>query len=169
MNMVTTSCLCSRIFMCFVCDRIKETIVGNNPFFVKELETGYVVIGDYQHFKGYTLFLYKTHVVELFDLDAEVRAKHLYEMTLVSEAVKKAFGAQKMNYECLGNGDGGAHIHWHLFPRMTGDIENYGNNGRGPVWWYPRDKMYADDNRPSAEELEELKSKLLCELDKLLM
>ena len=155
--------------MCFVCDRIKETRVCNNPFFVKELETGYVVIGDYQLFKGYTLFLYKTHVVELFDLDAEVRAKHLYEMTLVSEAVKKAFGAQKMNYECLGNGDGGAHIHWHLFPRMTGDIENYGNNGRGPVWWYPRDKMYADDNRPSAEELEELKSKLLCELDKLLM
>ena len=141
--------------MCFVCDRIKETRVGNNPFFVKELETGYVVIGDYQHFKGYTLFLYKTHVVELFDLDAEVRAKHLYEMTLVSEALKKAFGAQKMNYD--------------LFPRMTGDIENYGNNGRGPVWWYPRDKMYADDNRPSAEELEELKSKLLCELDKLLM
>lgn len=81
--------------MCFVCDRIKETRVGNNPFLVKELETGYVVIGDYQHFKGYTLFLYKTHVVELFDLDAEVRAKHLYEMTLVSEAVKKAFGAQK--------------------------------------------------------------------------
>ena len=38
--------------MCFVCDRIKETRVGNNPFFVKELETGYVVIGDYQHFKA---------------------------------------------------------------------------------------------------------------------
>lgn len=75
--------------MCFVCDRIKETRAGNNPFLVKELETGYVVIGDYQHFKGYTLFLYKAHVVELFDLDAYVRAKHLYEMTLVSEAVKK--------------------------------------------------------------------------------
>ena len=29
--------------------------------------------------------------------------------------------------------------------------------------------MYADDNRPSNEELEEMKSKLLCELDKLLM
>ena len=36
---------------------------------IKELETGYVVIGDYQHFKGYTLFLYKDHVVELFDLE----------------------------------------------------------------------------------------------------
>ena len=127
------------------------------------------ISGDYQHFKGYTLFLYKDHVVELFDLDEKARAKHLYEMTLVAEAVKNAFGAQKMNYECLGNGDGGANIHWHLFPRRTGDIENYGNKGRGPVWCYPMDKMYTDTNRPGDEELEELKAKLLCELDKLMM
>jgi len=113
--------------------------------------------------------LYKNHVVELFDLDTKERTKHLFEMTLVAEAVKKAFGAQKMNYECLGNGDGGAHIHWHLFPRRTGDIENYGNNGKGPVWWYPMDKMYADVNRPDNEELMDMKAKLLCELDKLLI
>ena len=37
--------------MCGICDRIKETKAGNNPFLVKELETGYVVIGDFQHFK----------------------------------------------------------------------------------------------------------------------
>ena len=90
------------------------------------------------------------------------------EMTLVAEAVKNAFGAAKMNYECLGNGDGGAHIHWHLFPRVAGDIGDYGNNGRGPVWCYPMDKMYSDENRPGDEELEEMKSKLLTELDKLL-
>ena len=143
--------------MCGICERIKETKAGDNPFLVKELETGYVVIGDFQHFKGYTLFLYKDHVVELFD-----------EMTLVAEAVKNAFGAEKMNYECLGNGEGGAHIHWHLFPRRAGDIDNYGNKGKGPVWCYPSEKMYADINRPSNEELEEMKDKLLFELDKLL-
>ena len=154
--------------MCFVCERIKETKLGNNPFLVKELETGYVVIGDFQHFKGYTVFLYKEHVVELFDLNEQTRAKHLYEMTLVAEAVKNAFGAKKMNYECLGNGDGGAHIHWHLFPRRPGDIENYGNNGKGPAWWYPREKMYSEENRPGKEELEDMKAKLLSELDKLL-
>ena len=154
--------------MCGVCERIKETKAGDNPFLVKELEPGYVVIVDFQHFKGYTLFLYKDHVVELFDLDKETRAKHLYEMTLVAEAVKNAFGAEKMNYECLGNGEGGAHIHWHLFPRRAGDIDNYGNQGKGPVWCYPSEKMYADTNRPSSEELEEMKTKLLCELDKLL-
>lgn len=154
--------------MCGICERIKETKEGKNPFLVKELETGYVVIGDFQHFKGYSLFLYKDHVVELFDLDENTRAKHLQEMTLVAEAVKNAFGAEKMNYECLGNGEGGAHIHWHLFPRRPGDIENYGNNGKGPVWCYPMNEMYADRNRPSSEELEEMKAKLLCELDKLL-
>ena len=154
--------------MCGICERIKKTKAGDNPFLVKELETGYVVIGDFQHFNGYSLFLYKDHVVELFDLDKETRAKHLYEMTLVAEAVKNAFGAEKMNYECLGNGEGGAHIHWHLFPRRTGDIDNYGNKGKGPVWCYPSKKMYADINRPSKEELEEMKAKLLCELDKLL-
>ena len=90
-------------------------------------------------------------------------------MTLVAEAVKNTFGAEKMNYECLGNGEGGAHIHWHIFPRRAGDIENYGKNGRGPVWWYLREEMYADNNRPGSEELEDMKAGLLGELDKLLM
>ena len=97
--------------MCGVCERIQMIKDGNNPYFVKELETGYVVMGDYQHFRGYTLFLYKEHTVELFDLDPAVKAKHLEEMTVVAQAVRNAFGADKMNYECLGNGTGGAHIH----------------------------------------------------------
>ena len=52
--------------MCIICDRIKMIKEGKNPYFVKELETGYVVIGDNQHFKGYTLFLCKNHETELF-------------------------------------------------------------------------------------------------------
>ena len=140
--------------MCGVCERIQMTREGRNPYFVKELETGYVVIGDFQHFKGYTLFIYKEHVVELFDLAPAVRAKHLEEMTLVAKAVRDAFGAGKMNYECLGNGTGGAHIHWHLFPRRAGDLGDYGNNGKGPAWWYPREKMYDDSTRPDEQAAE---------------
>ena len=154
--------------MCGVCERIQMIKDGNNPYFVKELETGYVVMGDYQHFRGYTLFLYKEHTVELFDLDPAVKAKHLEEMTVVAQAVRNAFGADKMNYECLGNGTGGAHIHRHLFPRRAGDIGQYGNNGKGPVWWYPMEQMYAEEARPAPEELEEMKQQLLSELDRLL-
>lgn len=43
--------------MCFICERIGMIQKGTNPYFVKELETGYVVIGDHQHFKGYTCFI----------------------------------------------------------------------------------------------------------------
>lgn len=151
--------------MCLICDRINSIKSGTNPYFVKELETGYVVLGDNQHFKGYTLFLCKQHKTELFYLDREYSAKFTREMVLVAEAVMKAFGAEKMNYECLGQGD--AHLHWHLFPRRAGDIGGYGNNGRGPVWWYPMDKMYSDTNRPSDSELADMKRRLLAELDKL--
>ena len=63
-----------------------------------------------------------------------------------------------MNVELLGNGD--AHLHWHLFPHRANDLEHYGNNGKGPVWWYPMEKMYADDQRPSQAELERMKERL---------
>lgn len=46
--------------MCLICDRIQMIKDNKNPYFVQELETGYVVIGDHQHFEGYTLFFVKT-------------------------------------------------------------------------------------------------------------
>lgn len=152
--------------MCYICKRIDQIKAGTNPYFVKELETGYVVIGDHQHFKGYSLFLCKQHKTELFQLDYATKMKFLEEMSIVAEAVANAFGAEKMNYELLGNGD--THLHWHLFPRVSGDLEKYGNNGKGPVWWYPMEKMYCEDNRPTDDALNELKDQLTKELAKLL-
>ena len=152
--------------MCLICDRIKMIKENANPWFVTEMETGYVVIGDHQHFKGYTLFLCKEHKTELFQLEYATKMKFLEEMSIVAEAVAKAFGAEKMNYELLGNGD--THLHWHLFPRISGDLEDYGNQGKGPVWWYPMEKMYNPDNRPSGEDLNEMKAKLAAELERLI-
>ena len=96
--------------MCLICDRIEMIKNGTNPYFVRELETGYVVIGDHQHFRGYTLFLYKNHdKAELYQMDLKARAKFMEEMSIVAEATAKAFGPVKMNYELLGMGD--AHLH----------------------------------------------------------
>ena len=81
--------------MCLICDRINMIKNGTNPYLVKELKTGYVVIGDNQHFKGYTLFLYKHHetTTELFHLNKQERALFMEEMTLVAQAVSKAFNS----------------------------------------------------------------------------
>ena len=146
---------------CLICERINMIKQGNNPYFVKELETGYVVIGDYQHFYGYTLFLCKQHVTELHNLSYEFKIKYLEEMSLVAEAVYTAFKPEKMNYELLGNWD--THVHWHLFPRVTGDTPI-----KGPVWWLPKEEMWDDSKRPNNEELSFMINRLKMEIDNLM-
>ena len=140
--------------MCLICERIELIKQGKNPHFVKEFETGYVVIGDGQYFKGYTLFLAKEHVTELHQMEYETKIKFLEEMSIVQEAVAKAFQAEKMNIELLGNGD--AHVHWHLFPRKAGDMQGYGHNGRGPVWWVPWEEMSSEEYQPKESDLLQL-------------
>lgn len=152
--------------MCDICNTIEKSLNGDNPYFVKEMKTGIVVLGWNQHFYGYTLFMCKQHVTELYQLNSEFQAEYLKEMVIVAKAVSKAFDADKMNYECLGNGD--THLHFHLFPRKQGDLGEYGNNGKGPVWWLPQKIMWSNDNIPSSKELEEMKAKLIVEIDSLL-
>ena len=144
--------------MCLICERIELIKQGKNPHFVKELETGYVVIGDGQYFKGYTLFLAKEHVTELHQMEYETKIKFLEEMSIVQEAVAKAFQAEKMNIELLGNGD--AHVHWHLFPRKAGDMKGSGHNGRGPVWWVPWEEMSSEEYQPKENDLLQLVNRL---------
>ena len=145
---------------CLICDRIEMIKNGANPFFVRELTTGYVVIGDHQHFRGYTLFLCREHVPELHFLDHGSKVKFLEEMSLVAEAVYHAFNPEKLNYELLGNGD--THLHWHIFPRVAGDTPK-----PGPVWWLSKAKMFSDSNRPNEAELKDMATRLRRELDKL--
>lgn len=146
---------------CVVCKRINKIKENVNPYFVAELESGYVVIGDYQHFKGYTLFLCKEHKEELHFLNEEFRIKYLTDMSKVAEAVYNAFKPEKLNYELLGNGKGGAHMHWHIFPRIENDTPV-----QGPVWWLDKELMYCEKVRPSESELRDMKIKLFNELEK---
>ncbi|MGZ9835281.1 HIT family protein [Streptococcus sp. V940] len=152
--------------MCLICQRIELIKSGENPYFVKELETGYVVIGDHQYFEGYTLFLAKEHVTELHHLNPSIKIRFLVEMSLVQEAVSKAFSAQKMNVELLGNGD--AHAHWHIFPRREGDMKGHGLNGRGPVWWVPWEEMVAEEYQVKGSKLEGLVETLSETLDQMI-
>jgi len=145
---------------CLVCDRIALIHGGINPYFVKELETGYVVIGDHQRFPGYALFLCKQHAPELHCLDRDFKVKFLEEMSLVAEAVHNAFQPDKLNCELLGNGC--AHLHWHIFPRRAGDTPR-----PGPVWWLPPDEMYSGEHRPPQAQLDDMIALLRCELEKL--
>jgi len=95
--------------MCGICERIQMIQRDRNPYFVMEMETAFVVMGNHQRIHGYTLFLCKRHGSELHHLDMDFRVKHIREMSLVSEAVCRTFDADKMNIESLGNGE--THLH----------------------------------------------------------
>lgn len=131
---------------CQICQRIAQIEQGENPYFVCELSTGYVVLGDHQRFFGYTLFLCKRHATELHHLPWDYRTRFLQEMSLVAQAVDDVYHPDKMNEELLGNGD--THLHWHLFPRRAGDTPR-----PGPVWWLPPEEMWDDRFRPSLQQL----------------
>lgn len=147
---------------CFVCKRIELARQGVNRYFVRELETGYVVLGDYQRFPGYTLFLCKEHAAELHQLEPAFRSRFLMEMATVSEAVWNAFKPDKLNYELLGQGQG-VHMHWHIFPRRAGDTPQ-----PGPVWKLDQAEMYNERYLPTDDELAAMRRLLNLALDQLL-
>lgn len=142
---------------CLICERIDLIRKGENPFFVAETKTGFVVLGDYQFFRGYTIFLSKEHKRELHELNPETRKVFVWEMSEVAAAVIRAFNPTKLNYELLGNTD--EHMHWHLFPRHRDDP-----NPKGTVWNIDRTIRNAESARPDADTLESMKQQLRNEI-----
>ena len=146
---------------CFVCKRIKQIQDNSNPYFVTELPSGYVALGDFQFYPGYTVFLSKIHATELHELPKADRSQFLEDMAIVAEAVFNAFQPLKLNYELLGNLD--SHMHWHIFPRYADDP-----NPTNPVSVIPPEIRNAESTRPSSDQLTSMKLKLHTELAKLI-
>lgn len=144
---------------CKMCEKQKN--IKDDPYFIMELETGYVILGWYQRFKGYTVFNCKQHGPELHNLERNFKIKHLEEMTIVSEAVFNLFKPDKLNYELLGNGC--SHIHWHIYPRIKGDTPIVSS-----VYQLPNSVLFDETTRPSDEERERLKSIIKDEIERLM-
>lgn len=143
---------------CFICDRIELIKKGENPYLIKELETGYVVLGDNQYYRGLTFFLSKKHVGELHEMPSkEWRDRFLPEMADVAAAMFRAFRPKKINYELLGNKD--RHAHWWLIPRHEDDPEP-----GMPIWVRKKEEIFGEATKPSLEELKRLADTLTAEL-----
>lgn len=147
-------------YKCEICHRVQQIKEGTNTYFVAELESGYVVIGDHQLFREYALLLYKEHKAELHQLEAKSKLLFLEEMSILAEAVFRAFSPVKLNYELLGNSI--EHMHWHIIPRHKDDPRP-----QGPVWVIDKSIRYAGSVCPSEEEINCLKNSLLEELKRL--
>lgn len=146
--------------LCLICDRIEQIKQNKNPYFVTEMKSGYVVVGDGQFYKGYTLLLNRTHASELHQIDKKSQLEFLSDMAIVAEAVWNIFHPDKLNYELLGNTD--EHMHWHIFPRRKTDPKPYTG-----VWAVDKSIRKDEKYNPSKNELEEMTQLLSKEIKRL--
>lgn len=139
---------------CTICQEISDIKNNKDPYFITELTTGFVTLGNYQFYQGYTIFLCKIHSFELHELQPDFKKQFLADMSLVAESVYNAFKPRKLNYELLGNTQ--AHLHWHIFPRYANDpLPNR------PIWCMHQDITCSDAVKPSSQKITQLKSKFL--------
>lgn len=142
---------------CGICNRIQDIKDNTNPHFIAELQTSFAVLGDHQFYHGYSLLLLKDHQPELHDLRHAKKMEFLEEMSIVAECIYRSFNPKKLNYELLGNGM--SHMHWHIFPRYSDDLEPL-----EPVWCIDKSIRYAEAAVPSTELRVALKREVLRQL-----
>lgn len=110
---------------------VRDAQRGENPRVVCRVSSGWVVLGESQFLRGYSLLLPDPVVPHLNAMNDDVRKTFLYEMTLVGDALMELTDAVRMNYEMLGNL--APALHAHVFPRYDDEDEALRTK---PVWSY---------------------------------
>ena len=113
---------------------VDDCRTGRNPRTIARIQSGWVVLGEAQFLRGYSLILPDPVVVNLNILSHAARKTLLLEMTVVGDALLELTGAVRINYEILGNLEPALHVH--VFPRYTDEPEALRTR---PVWFYDWD------------------------------
>lgn len=121
-------------------ERVRQCRSGDYPKRICRLSSGWVVLGDVQFLRGYSLLLPDPVVPHLNAMAAESRKVFLYEMSVVGDVVQELTGAVRINYEMLGNVEPA--LHAHIFPRFDDEPEALRLK---PVWFYDWDAAPAFD------------------------
>ncbi|MBL4572395.1 MAG: hypothetical protein JKY86_04890 [Gammaproteobacteria bacterium] len=121
-------------------ERVRKCQVGEYPKAICRLSSGWVVLGDVQFLRGYSLLLPDPVVPHLNAMDAEARKRFLTEMSVVGDVILEVTGAVRINYEMLGNVEPA--LHAHIFPRFEDEADELRLK---PVWLYDWDNAPAFD------------------------
>ena len=87
---------------------------------IARMPSGWAVIGDPQITRGYCLLLPDPVVADLNALTGDARTQFLRDMAALGDAVLAVTGAERINYEILGNVEPA--LHAHVIPRHA--VEN---------------------------------------------
>jgi diadenosine tetraphosphate (Ap4A) HIT family hydrolase len=88
---------------------------GELPRVIARMRSGWAVLGDPQITHGYCLLLPDPVVPDLNSLSGGARRQFLDDMASLGDAVLEETGAERINYEILGNVEPA--LHAHVIPR----------------------------------------------------
>ena len=101
--------------------RVRAAQEGKNPTVICNVPSGWVVLGDQQHLRGYCLLLPDPVVNDLNALSTQERLQYLSDMAVVGDALLEVTDSYRINYSILGNTD--AVLHAHIRPRYLSEPE----------------------------------------------
>jgi diadenosine tetraphosphate (Ap4A) HIT family hydrolase len=106
---------------CPLCSNVNTTGGETNDFnkFIADLNISRLVLDKNQYVKGYCLLICLKHVREPYELPQDEQEQYWDDMMAAGMALEKVFGADKMNFQILGNAV--PHLHCHIEPRYYGD------------------------------------------------
>jgi diadenosine tetraphosphate (Ap4A) HIT family hydrolase len=131
--------------------RVEDCRQGRNPKTIARVQSGWVVLGDVQFLRGYSLLLPDPVVVDLNSMTKERRETYLYEMSVIGDALLAITDAYRINYEILGNTEPA--LHAHIFPRYHSEPDDL---RRLPVWvydWEQAPTFEASRDQPLMEQI----------------
>lgn len=96
---------------------------------IARMTSGWAVLGDPQITRGYCLLLPDPVVADLNALAGDGRRQFLEDMARLGDVVLKVTGAERINYEILGNVEPA--LHAHVIPRHAGEDPELRQK---PVW-----------------------------------
>jgi diadenosine tetraphosphate (Ap4A) HIT family hydrolase len=102
---------------------------GELPRVIARMKSGWAVLGDPQITHGYCLLLPDPVVSDLNALSGDERRQFLDDMVKLGDAVLEETGAERINYEILGNVEPA--LHAHVIPRHASEDPA---RRKQPVW-----------------------------------
>lgn len=102
---------------------------GALPRLIARMPSGWAVLGDPQITRGYCLLLPDPVVPDLNALTGDKRRQFLEDMARLGDVVLQVTGAERINYEILGNVEPA--LHAHIIPRHTSEAPE---QRQQPVW-----------------------------------
>jgi diadenosine tetraphosphate (Ap4A) HIT family hydrolase len=131
--------------------QVEAARAGTLSRVIIRLTSGWAVLGDPQVLRGYSLLLPDPVVPDLNSLTGDARRAFLDDMARLGDAVLAVTGAERINYEILGNVEPALHVH--VIPRHASELPE---RRRQPVWlhdWSVAPAFDADRDRDLAKAI----------------